>query len=152
MAATYGFHRGSVLGVEEVPRRDTDKYGIVEVDTPKAPVSRIWSIVEKPAPNVAPSTLAVVGRYVLTATIFDHLREIGRGAGGEIQLTDGIARLLGSEAVYAHRFTGKRFDCGSKLGYLQATVEYAVSHPGLSRSFHSYLLRLTTDLAGASAA
>ena len=151
MAATYGFHRGSVLGVEEVPRRDTDKYGIVEVDAPRAPVSRIRSIVEKPAPSVAPSTLAVVGRYVLTATIFDHLREIGRGAGGEIQLTDGIARLLGNEAVYAHRFTGKRFDCGSKLGYLQATVEFALSHPGLSRSFRAYLMRLTREMADSAA-
>jgi UTP--glucose-1-phosphate uridylyltransferase len=147
MAATYGFHRGSVLGVEEVPRRDTDKYGIVEVDTPRTPVSRIRSIVEKPAPAVAPSTLAVVGRYVLTAGIFDQLRQVGRGAGGEIQLTDGIARLLGIEAVYAHRFVGKRYDCGSKLGYLQATVEFALTHPGLSRSFRSYLLRLTKDMA-----
>ena len=147
MAATYGLHRGSVLGVEEVPRRDTDKYGIVEVDTPRSPVSRIRSIVEKPAPAVAPSTLAVVGRYVLTAGIFDQLRAVGRGAGGEIQLTDGIARLLGNEAVYAHRFVGKRYDCGSKLGYLQATVEYALIHPGLSRSFRSYLLRLTRDMA-----
>ena len=147
MAATYGFHRGSVLGVEEVPRRDTDKYGIVEVDTPRTPVSRIRSIVEKPAPEVAPSTLAVVGRYVLTAGIFDQLRQVGRGAGGEIQLTDGIARLLGIEAVYAHRFVGKRYDCGSKLGYLQATVEFALTHPGLSRSFRSYLLRLTKDMA-----
>src|ERR1700751_471426 len=126
MAATYGFHRGSVLGVEEVPRRDTDKYGIVEVAAPRSAVSRIRSIVEKPSPDVAPSPLAVVGRYVLTATVFDHLRDIGRGAGGEIQLTDGIARLLGNEAVYAHRSVGKRFDCGSKLGYLQATVEYAL--------------------------
>jgi UTP--glucose-1-phosphate uridylyltransferase len=147
MAATYGFHRGSVLGVEEVPRRDTDKYGIVEVDAARAAVSRIRSIVEKPAPAEAPSTLAVVGRYVLTAGIFDQLRQVGRGAGGEIQLTDGIARLLGNEAVYAHRFTGKRFDCGSKLGYLQATVEFALSHPGLSRSFRSYLMRLTRELA-----
>jgi len=147
MAATFGFHRGSVLGVEEVPRRDTDKYGIVEVDAPRDTVSRIRSIVEKPKPAVAPSTLAVVGRYVLTAGIFEQLRQVGHGAGGEIQLTDGIARLLNHEAVYAHRFVGKRFDCGNKLGYLQATVEYALAHPGLSRSFHAYLLRLTQELA-----
>ena len=148
MAATFGFHRGSVLGVEEVPRRDTDKYGIVEVDAPRDTVSRIRSIVEKPKPAVAPSTLAVVGRYVLTAGIFEQLCKVGHGAGGEIQLTDGIARLLNHEAVYAHRFVGKRFDCGNKLGYLQATVEYALAHPGLSRSFHAYLLRLTQELAG----
>jgi UTP--glucose-1-phosphate uridylyltransferase len=146
MAATYGFHRGSVLGVEEVPRRDTDKYGIVEVVTPRAPVTRIRSIVEKPKPAVAPSTLAVVGRYVLTPGIFDQLRQVGRGAGGEIQLTDGIARLLSLEAVYAHRFSGKRFDCGSKLGYLQATVEYALAHPELSRTFRHYLLQLCRHL------
>ena len=152
MAATFASHRGSVLGVEEVPRKDTDKYGIVEVDDAHAPVSRIRSIVEKPKPAAAPSTLAVVGRYVLTAGIFEQLRQVGRGAGGEIQLTDGIARLLSYEAVYAHRFVGKRFDCGSKLGYLQATVEYALAHPDLSRSFHSYLLRLTQDLAGSAAA
>ena len=147
MAATYAFHRGSVLGVEEVPRRDTDKYGIVEVESARAPVSRMRSIVEKPKPAVAPSTLAVVGRYVLTPGIFDQLRQVGRGAGGEIQLTDGIARLLHREAVYAHRFTGKRYDCGSKLGYLQATVEHALSHPDLSRTFRHYLLQLTRHLS-----
>jgi UTP--glucose-1-phosphate uridylyltransferase len=146
MAASYNFHRGSVLGVEEVPRRDTDKYGIVEVVRPRVPVTRIRSIVEKPKPAMAPSTLAVVGRYVLTPGIFDQLRQVGRGAGGEIQLTDGIARLLSLEAVYAHRFSGKRFDCGSKLGYLQATVEYALAHPELSRTFRHYLLELCRDL------
>ena len=146
MAASYRFYRGSVLGVEEVPRRDTEKYGIVEVDTARAPVSRIRSIVEKPKPAVAPSTLAVVGRYVLTPGIFDQLRQVGRGAGGEIQLTDGIARLLTREAVYAHRFAGKRFDCGSKLGYLQATVEHALAHPELSHTFRSYLLQLVRSL------
>ena len=152
MAATYSFHRGSVLGVEEVPRRDTEKYGIVEVEAARMAVSRIRSIVEKPKPAVAPSTLAVVGRYVLTPGIFDQLRQVGRGAGGEIQLTDGIARLLGREAVYAHRFQGKRFDCGSKLGYLQATVEHALAHPDLSRSFRTYLLRLTGDLVKSATA
>ncbi len=146
MAATYEFHRGSVLGVEDVPRRDTEKYGIVEVESPRLAVSRISSIVEKPKPAAAPSTLAVVGRYILTPGIFEHLRQIGRGAGGEIQLTDGISRLLAREAVYAHRFEGKRFDCGSKLGYLQATVEYALAHPELSRAFRSYLLKLAGTL------
>jgi len=146
MAATYAFHRGSVLGVEEVPRRDTDKYGIVEVESAREQISRMRSIVEKPKPAVAPSTLAVVGRYVLTAGIFDQLRQVGRGAGGEIQLTDGIARLLHREAVYAHRFSGKRFDCGSKLGYLQATVEHALAHPDLSQTFRHYLLQLTRNL------
>jgi UTP--glucose-1-phosphate uridylyltransferase len=147
MAETYSFHRCSVLGVETVPRSDTDKYGIVEVDNERNQVSRVRSIVEKPKPSVAPSTLAVVGRYVLTPGIFDKLRVLGRGAGGEIQLTDGIASLMRSEAVYAHRFVGKRFDCGNKLGYLQATVEHALAHPQLAREFRLYLLKLTRDLA-----
>jgi UTP--glucose-1-phosphate uridylyltransferase len=131
-----------------VPRRDTDRYGIVEVETAQVPVSRIRSIIEKPKPAVAPSTLAVVGRYVLTPGIFDQLRQLGRGAGGEIQLTDGIARLLAREAVYAHRFEGKRFDCGSKLGYLQATVEHALDHPELSGAFRRYLIQLARGLEG----
>jgi UTP--glucose-1-phosphate uridylyltransferase len=139
MAATHAERGGSVLGVEEVPRSDTDKYGIVESEPGDGVVSRIKSIVEKPKPEAAPSTLAVVGRYVLNPSIFDELEQIGQGAGGEIQLTDGIARLLEREPVYAHRFTGRRFDCGNKLGYLQATVEYALAHPELGQSFRKYL-------------
>ena len=151
MAETYSFHRGSVLGVEEVPKGDTDKYGIVEVEDNAKAVSRMRSIVEKPKPAVAPSTLAVVGRYLLTPGIFDELRQVGRGAGGEIQLTDGISRLLKREAVYAHRFTGKRFDCGSKLGYLQATVEYALAHPQVKTAFRGYLLKLARSIESGKA-
>jgi UTP--glucose-1-phosphate uridylyltransferase len=139
MAAVYSEKRSSVLGVELVPRRDTERYGIVEVEAPQSATSRIRSIVEKPKPADAPSTLAVVGRYVLTPAIFAHLERIGQGSGGEIQLTDGIGALMGEEAVYAHRFTGKRYDCGSKLGYLQATVEYALAHRQLGRDFGKYL-------------
>jgi len=146
MAATYMERGGSVLGVEEVPKRDTDKYGIVEVEPGDGIVSRIRSIVEKPKPAVAPSTLAVVGRYVLTPAIFDELERVGQGAGGEIQLTDGIARLLQREPVYAHRFTGRRFDCGSKLGYLQATVELSLADPGLGKDFRRYLKHLAATL------
>jgi UTP--glucose-1-phosphate uridylyltransferase len=146
MAATYIEQGCSVLGVEEVPPGDTDKYGIVEVDSLRERVSRIRSIIEKPKPAVAPSNLAVVGRYVLTPTIFAELRRIGRGAGGEIQLTDGIAQLMRREAVYAYRFEGKRFDCGSKLGYLQATVEHALAHPQLAKEFRHYLIRLGKTL------
>jgi len=139
MAQVYKAKRASVLGVEVVPRKDTGKYGIVEVETEGALTGRIRSIVEKPSPEVAPSRLAVVGRYVLTPAIFEHLEHIGRGSGGEIQLTDGIAALMREEAVYAYRFSGKRYDCGSKLGYLQATVEYALGHPSLGRDFRKYL-------------
>jgi len=107
---------------------------------------RVERIVEKPKPEKAPSNLAVVGRYLLTPRIFEHLERIGEGAGGEIQLTDGIARLMNDEAVYAYKFEGKRFDCGSKLGYLQANVEYALAHPELSKSFRAYLRGLAKDL------
>jgi UTP--glucose-1-phosphate uridylyltransferase len=142
MAEVYEAKRATVLGVELVPRRDTDKYGIVAVEADKSLTSRVRSIVEKPKPAVAPSNLAVVGRYVLAPSIFHHLEKIGSGAGGEIQLTDGIAALMREEAVYAYRFTGKRYDCGSKLGYLQATVEYALGHPELGRDFRKYLQSL----------
>jgi UTP--glucose-1-phosphate uridylyltransferase len=139
MAEVYDAKRASIVGVEVIPRRDTEKYGIVAVEADKSATSRVRSIVEKPRPASAPSTLAVVGRYVLTPAIFEHLERIGRGSGGEIQLTDGIAALMREEAVYAYRFSGKRYDCGSKLGYLQATVEYALGHPSLGRDFRKYL-------------
>ena len=142
--------RASILGVESVPRADTDKYGIVAVEADRSVTSRVRSIVEKPKPAVAPSNLAVVGRYVLAPAIFEHLERIGHGAGGEIQLTDGIASLMREEAVYAYRFEGKRYDCGSKLGYLQATVEYALGHPALGREFRRYLQGL--DIAAAAQA
>lgn len=146
MAQVYEQHGGSVLGVEEVPRSDTDKYGIVQVEPGNGPVSRLRSIVEKPKPDVAPSTLAVVGRYVLTPEIFDELSQIGQGAGGEIQLTDGIARLLQKQPVYSYKFSGKRFDCGNKLGYLQATVELALAHPGVGQGFRKYLRGIAAGL------
>jgi UTP--glucose-1-phosphate uridylyltransferase len=139
MADVYAAKRSSVLGVEIVPKKDTDRYGIVETEADKSATSRIRSIVEKPKPSVAPSNLAVVGRYILTPAIFEHLETIGQGSGGEIQLTDGIAKLMKEEAVYAHRFVGSRYDCGSKLGYLQATVEYALGHPQLGEDFAKYL-------------
>jgi len=139
MAEVYDRNHCSVLGVEEVDPSETDKYGIVNTQGSKEPVAAISAIVEKPKPAKAPSNLAVVGRYVLTPTIFDHLENIGAGAGGEIQLTDGIARLMQDEPVYAYRFKGKRYDCGSKLGYLQATVEYGLKHRKLGAPFREYL-------------
>ena len=142
MADVYAEHGGSVLGVQNVERRETDKYGIVAVEPMSERVSRITNIVEKPTPEDAPSTLGVVGRYLLSPTVFDKLATIGRGAGGEIQLTDGIAALLGDEAVYAYAFKGKRYDCGNKLGYLEATVEYGLNHPQLGDEFAQILARL----------
>jgi UTP--glucose-1-phosphate uridylyltransferase len=145
MAEVYESKRASILGVQVVPRADTDKYGIVAVEADKSNTSRVRSIIEKPKPAVAPSNLAVVGRYVLAPAIFQHLEQLGQGAGGEIQLTDGIAALMREEAVYAYRFNGKRYDCGSKLGYLQATVEYALSHPALGKDFRKYIKGLDVD-------
>ncbi|MEO6103869.1 MAG: UTP--glucose-1-phosphate uridylyltransferase GalU [Pseudoxanthomonas sp.] len=148
MAEVYYAKLGSVLGVEEVAADETDKYGIVDAGGSKDQIAAISAIVEKPKPAKAPSNLAVVGRYVLTPRIFDHLEQIGTGAGGEIQLTDGIARLLQEESVYAHRFTGKRYDCGSKLGYLQATVEFGLKHAKLGVPFRAYLQNLMREQAG----
>jgi UTP--glucose-1-phosphate uridylyltransferase len=148
MVEVFANHRGSVLGVQNVPKQDTDKYGIVTLERKIAPrLGRMSHIVEKPKPENAASTLAVVGRYLLTASIFEDLAQIGTGAGGEIQLTDGIARLMQREPVYAFEFEGKRYDCGSKLGYLQATVEYGLKHPSLGENFANYLRELVPKLS-----
>jgi UTP--glucose-1-phosphate uridylyltransferase len=142
--ATYG---GSVLGVQTVPNQDTDKYGIVSLEREIAPrVGKMSQIVEKPKPEKAASNLAVVGRYLLSPSIFEDLAKIGKGAGGEIQLTDGIARLMQREEVFAFEFEGKRYDCGSKLGYLQATVEYGLKHPSLGEEFAEYLKKFVATL------
>lgn len=145
MAEVFTEKHCSILGVETVPMEDTNKYGIVATDEAEGRLRRIRKIVEKPRPQSAPSNLAVVGRYLLTGTIFDKLQNTERGAGGEIQLTDAIADLLADETVYAYEFEGKRYDCGSKLGYLQATVEYALKHDSLGPRFQSYLKQLISD-------
>jgi UTP--glucose-1-phosphate uridylyltransferase len=139
MRAHFEKHGSSVLGVETVPRDQTGSYGIVAVEQEPSGAQRVTRIVEKPKPAEAPSTLAVVGRYVLTPAVFDKLEKTQKGAGGEIQLTDGIASLLEDEAVYVLPFSGKRYDCGSKIGYLRATVEYGLRHPELGESFRAYL-------------
>ncbi|MBI5912792.1 MAG: UTP--glucose-1-phosphate uridylyltransferase GalU [Betaproteobacteria bacterium] len=140
MVEVYEQYRCSVLGVEEVPREHTRQYGIVKTDGGEPGV--VSAIVEKPQPENAPSTLAVVGRYILKPRIFHHLAKVQAGAGGEIQLTDGIAALLEEEKVLAYRFKGKRYDCGSKLGYLQAMVEYGKKHPETGAAFTAYLKSL----------
>jgi UTP--glucose-1-phosphate uridylyltransferase len=139
MIEQYEKYQCSILAVEEVPREETNKYGIVATAPGPNGELRVTSIVEKPAPQDAPSNLAVIGRYLLTPHIFDKLETIGRGAGGEIQLTDGIAALLEDEPVIAYPFHGKRYDCGSKLGYLEATVELGLAHEDLGTDFKVYL-------------
>ncbi|HFC8478679.1 TPA: UTP--glucose-1-phosphate uridylyltransferase GalU [Neisseria subflava] len=138
MVDVYNQSGNSVLGVETIDPSQTGSYGIVEVEQLKN-YQRIINIVEKPKPEEAPSNLAVVGRYILTPRIFDLLTNLPRGAGGEIQLTDGIARLLDHEFVLAHAFEGKRYDCGSKLGYLEATVAYGLKHPETGEQFKELL-------------
>jgi len=140
MTQVYEQHQCSVLGVEEVPREHTRQYGIVRTDGSEPGV--VGGIVEKPQPQEAPSNLAVVGRYVLSARIMHHLAQVSPGAGGEIQLTDGIAALLREERVLAYRFQGKRYDCGSKLGYLQAMVAYGRKHPEVGAAFAAYIASL----------
>ncbi|CAK0743229.1 UTP--glucose-1-phosphate uridylyltransferase [Gammaproteobacteria bacterium] len=129
----------SILGVEQVPMEETHRYGIVKTDTISDRVAPIRLIVEKPIPAKAPSNLAVVGRYLLTPRIFELLAATERGAGGEIQLTDAIAKLLTEESVFAYRFHGRRYDCGNKLGFLEATVEYGLKHPEVRDDFINYL-------------
>ncbi len=129
----------SVLGVMEVPREQTSSYGIVRATRVDDRLESIEAIVEKPKPADAPSNLAVIGRYVLTPRIFHHLRNVKAGAGGEIQLTDAIAALLREERVLAYRFEGTRYDCGSKLGYLQATVAFGRKHGEVGAQFDSWL-------------
>jgi UTP--glucose-1-phosphate uridylyltransferase len=141
MAREYRRHGSSVIAVEPVPRQDTSSYGIVAVEQ-DADGTRITQIVEKPQPEEAPSNLAVVGRYLLTPQIFDKLEQTGRGAGGEIQLTDAIADLLKEYPVYAYKFSGQRYDCGNKLGYLKATVAYGLDHPETGDEFRKHLRSL----------
>lgn len=139
MADLYEQYENSVLGVMPVATSETDQYGIVDVVGLEERVHKVTRIVEKPKPADAPSTLGVVGRYILTPKIFRHLQNVAPGAGGEVQLTDGIAALLEDERVLAFEFEGTRYDCGSKLGYLKATVEYALKHPEVSGDFQNYL-------------
>jgi UTP--glucose-1-phosphate uridylyltransferase len=139
MTALFDKTGSSILGVEDVAPSETGSYGIVDTAGVNADVAEVKSIVEKPRPEDAPSTLAVVGRYVLTPKIFDLLEQVKPGKGGEIQLTDAISALLQYEKVLAYRFAGKRYDCGSKLGYMKANVEFALRHPEIGAEFAEYL-------------
>ena len=142
MTDLYDAYQCSVLGVLDVPRSDTASYGIVKSSFVAERIERIEGLVEKPKPELAPSTLGVVGRYVLSPRIFHHLESVTPGSGGEIQLTDGIAALLAEEQVLAYRYRGARYDCGSKLGYLQAMVDFGRRHPEVGVAFSHYLANL----------
>lgn len=139
MVDVYNHYNCSVLGVEEIAPEQSRSYGVVEGREWDERVIKISGIVEKPAPEDAPSNLGVVGRYILTPRIFDHIRELKPGAGGEYQLTDAIQSMLDQEQVLAYRYNGVRYDCGSKLGYLKATVEFALKHPEVRDEFRAYL-------------
>ncbi len=133
----------SLLAVQGVPLEHTKRYGIVKGEPAGGPLLRIDEIVEKPAPEKAPSRMGVAGRYVLTPRIFDEIRNQPQGVGGEIQLTDAIERLMAHETVYAFQYAGKRYDCGSKEGFLEATVELALQHPDVGAHFREYLKNLS---------
>lgn len=139
MVDAYDYYQCSVLGVQDVPRADTRSYGIVAARPLADRLEQISAIVEKPKPEDAPSTLAVVGRYILTPRIFHYLENVKPGSGGEIQLTDGIAALLNEQQVLAYRYDGVRYDCGSKIGYLKAMVEFGLRHPEVGSAFAEYL-------------
>ena len=132
----------SILAVQEVPQDQVRRYGIVAGESAGKQMIRVEQIVEKPSPEKAPSRMGVAGRYILTPGIFEEIRQQPTGVGGEIQLTDAIARLMQREAVYAFQYAGKRYDCGSKEGFLEATVELALQHPQVGESFRQYLQSL----------
>ena len=144
MIDQYQQHSASIIAVQQVAKDKTDQYGIVELHENNFN-KPIKNIIEKPTPNDAPSDYGVVGRYILTPKIFTELKSAKPGVGNEIQLTDAIAKLIKTQAAYAHEIEGKRYDCGDKLGYLQATVEYGLQHPELATQFRNYLKELKFD-------
>lgn len=141
MVEAYARQPGTVLAVQDVPHADTRRYGIVDVQGNEAAMAEVFAMVEKPKPEVAPSNLAVAGRYILTPAVFDSIRKQPKGSGGEIQLTDGIAALIGTEKVYALRYEGSRYDCGSKEGFLEATIDLALANPELSGAVRAHIQR-----------
>ncbi len=142
MMKVYQETRSSVLGVNEIPEEDVSSYGIVKLVEGSLQFNKVERIIEKPKVEDAPSNLAAVGRYILTPRIFNELRNTRSGVGGEIQLTDAISKVLHYEAIFAHIIEGKRYDCGSKLGYLEATVGFGLKHPQIGEEFRAYLKQL----------
>jgi len=145
MIDVYEQKQGSIIGTQTISLSDSDKYGMVAGAKLEERLSRVDEIVEKPAPSEAPSDQAVVGRYILTPAIFDKLKTTERGAGNEIQLTDAIAELRKAEEIFAYSFKGRRYDCGSKIGYLEANVEIALQHEDMADEFKNYLRNLKVD-------
>ena len=145
MAAQFEKLQQSIIAVQEVPAEQTRRYGIVAGDEVRPGLIKVSKMVEKPAPEDAPSRMGVAGRYILTPAVFEHIRKQAGGVGGEIQLTDGIAGLMSEESVYAFQYAGKRYDCGSKEGFLEATVELALQHPEVGEHFRAYLRQLKLD-------
>ena len=139
MVDAYAEVGASILAVQDVPTHDTKRYGIVDTQGVNGDLVVIKGLVEKPAPEVAPSTLAVAGRYVLNPSVFAHIRQQSAGAGGELQLTDGIAGLMRDESIYAYRYNGARYDCGTQAGFLEATVHLALNRADLQAEFRQYL-------------
>jgi UTP--glucose-1-phosphate uridylyltransferase len=139
MVEVYAKVPTSLLAVQEVPLEQVSRYGILAGQPAGERLMKVDRMVEKPKPEVAPSRMGVAGRYILTPAVFEHIRNNPRGAGGEIQLTDGIAKLMATEGVHAYQYLGKRYDCGSKDGFLQATVELALKHPEVGPGFLEYL-------------
>ncbi len=142
MTEVFERHQSPMVAVQQIQREQSIQYGIVKTEPVTTGVDRVMGIVEKPRPEAAPSNLAVVGRYILTPRIFHHLAQARPGAGSEIQLTDAIASLLAEDRVLAYSFKGTRYDCGSKLGYLQATVAYGLKHPEVGKGFEKFLKSL----------
>jgi UTP--glucose-1-phosphate uridylyltransferase len=145
MVEVFGQVKTSVLAVQEVPLEHVRRYGIVAGEPAGERLVKLAKMVEKPAPEQAPSRLGVAGRYILTPAVFERIRNQPRGSGGEIQLTDGIAQLIATEGVHAFRYEGKRYDCGSKEGFLEATVEFALKHAEVGPRFREYLRHLKLD-------
>jgi len=148
MISQYEQLHSSLVAVRTVSREETHRYGIVDAhsEDPESRSMKIRGVVEKPSPEAAPSTLAIVGRYVLSPMIFDCLSSLEPGVGGEIQLTDGISRLLKLESVMTYRYQGKHYDCGSKTGFLEATIAYGLQHPEVGAEFRDILLRMSQEL------
>ena len=145
MMSAFDQYRSSIIAVQQIPREETSSYGIIDPMPIQDSVYQILDLIEKPSPEVAPSDLAIIGRYILTPEIFDALEQTEPDEGGEIQLTNGLRLLLGTQPIYGFAFRGRRYDAGSKLGFLKATVQFALKRPDLAAGFRAYLKSLDLD-------